>query len=105
MVHLEEESGDGEKYIIGDEPDGIIGETDKFIICLLRAVKDAQKVEKCCYYCGSPDHFIHDCPLLVGAKANPPLNHKEGTALMKGAWAPQGKVLMPKVSQDGTPQA
>ena len=78
VLHLEEESTDEEKYINGDEPDGIIGETDKFIICLPRAVKDAQKVEKCCYHCGSPDHFMHDCPLLVGAKANPPLNHREG---------------------------
>ena len=85
VVNLEEESADKEEYINGNDPDGIRGLTEEFIICLTRAVKDAQQTEKCCYHCGSPDHFICDCPLLAGAQADQPLNWREG---MKGAWVP-----------------
>ena len=48
--------------INGDDPDGIEGVTEEFIVHLARDVKEAQQVEKCCYHCDSPDHFIHDCP-------------------------------------------
>ena len=40
------------------DPDGIKGVTEEFIVCLARAVKDAQQEEKHCYHCSSPDHFI-----------------------------------------------
>ena len=73
VAHLEEESANKEEYIDGEEPDGIEGITEEFILCLTRAVKDAQQTEKCCCHCGSLDHFICDCPLLVGARADPPL--------------------------------
>ena len=104
MVHLEEESANEEKYINGNDPDGFEGITEEFILHLTRAVKDDQQVEKHCYHCDSPNHFIHDCPLLVGTQSGPPFNWMEGMALRKGAKAPPGKVTMPKVSQDGTTQ-
>ena len=85
MAHLEEESTDEEECIDGDDPDGIKGVPKEFIIHLTRASKDPQQVKKHCYHCGSPDHFICDCPLLVGARADPPLNQREGMALRKGA--------------------
>ena len=33
--------------------------TEEFIVCLTRAVKDAQQEEKHCYHCSSLKHFIH----------------------------------------------
>ena len=70
VVHLEEESTDKEEYVNDKDPDGTKGITEEFIVCITRAVKDAQQVEKHCYHCGSPDHFICNCPLVVGSRAN-----------------------------------
>ena len=38
------------------------------MVHLARAVKDAQVEEKCCYNCGSLEHFIRDCPLVRAHK-------------------------------------
>ena len=100
---LEEESADEEKYINSDGQDSIEGITKEFIVCLARAVKLLNR-QRHAVMTGSPDHFICDCPLLAGAWADPPLNWREGMAPRKEAQAPQGKVTMLKVSQDGTPQ-
>ena len=72
---------------------------------LARAVKDARQMEKHCYHCDRPDHFIHNCPWLEEMTTGSSLNQKEGTVPRKGGWAPQVKVVMPKVPQDGTPKA
>ena len=88
MAHLEEESPKrGEEEEIED-PDGINGVTEEFMLCLAWAMKDAQVEEKCCYHCSSPEHFICDCPLVRAFRENMQLNHKEGTASRKGAWTP-----------------
>ena len=58
------------------------------MVQLARAVKDAQMDKKCCYHCSSPKHFICNCPLMKNARDKKQLNRKEGTAMMKGAWAP-----------------
>ena len=55
------------------------------MVQLARAVKDAQTDEKCCYHCSSPEHFIHNCPLMKTARDKKQLNRKEGTVMMKGA--------------------
>ena len=65
-----------------------------------RAVKEAQQEEKCCYHCSSPEHFIHNCPLVKASRTDPHLNQKEGTVLKKGVWTPPGKATMPKAPQD-----
>ena len=78
MVHLEEKSANEEEGINGEEPDGIEGMTEGFIVCLARAVKDAQQMEKHCYHCDSPDHFICHFPWPAETKADMPLNQKEG---------------------------
>ena len=58
------------------------------MVCLARAVKDTQAEEKCCYHCSSPEHFIHNCPLVKTSREKKQLNGKEGKALMKGAQTP-----------------
>ena len=48
VAYLEQEDADKEECIDSEDPDGIKGVTDEFIIHLARAVKDAQQEEKCC---------------------------------------------------------
>ena len=75
LAHLEEEAADDEEGSESEDPDGLDGITEEFMVCLTRAVKDAQQEEKCCYHCSSPDHFIRDCPLVKSARKEPNLNH------------------------------
>ena len=90
-VHLaqleEEDTNDGEE-LESDNPNGIKGVTEEFMVQLARAVKDAQMDEWHCYHCSSPEHFIHNCPLMKTARDKKQLNGKEGTVMMKGAWTP-----------------
>ena len=88
-----------------EDPDGIKGVMEEFMVHLVRAMKDAQKEEKCCYHCSSLDHFICDCPLVKASGTNSHLNHKEGMAPRKGAWVPQMKVTMPMMPPEGAPNA
>ena len=101
MAHLEEKSANEEKGINGEDPNGIKGMTEEFIVCLARAVKDTQLMEKHCYHCDSPDHFIWNCPWLAETKADAPLKPEGGMVLSKGGQAPQGKMAMLKVPQFG----
>ena len=64
LAHLEEEDADDGKDPESDDPSGIKGVMEEFMVQLVRAVKDAQADEKCCYHCSSPEHFIHNCPLM-----------------------------------------
>ena len=83
MAQLEEREADDGEDPESDDPDGIEGITEEFMVQLARAVKDAH-----CYHCSSPEHFIHNCPLMKTARDKKQLNGKEGMAIMKGAWAP-----------------
>ena len=78
--------------------------TEEFMVCLARAVKDAQQEEKHYYHCSSPDHFVTDCLLVKSARKEPNLNCKEEAVLKKGACTPLEKTP-PKVPQDWTPKA
>ena len=71
-----------------NDPDGIKGVTEEFMVWLARAVKDAQMDEKHCYHCSSPKHFICNCLLMKATRDKKQLNGKEGTAMVKGAWTP-----------------
>ena len=62
LAQLEEEGADDGEELESNDPDGIKGVTDEFMVWLARAVKDAQTDEKCCYHCSSPEHFIRNCP-------------------------------------------
>ena len=86
LAHLEEESAEKEE-VESEDPDGIDGVMEEFMVCLMRAMKDAQVEEKCCYHCSSLKHFICNCPFVKASRMNVHLNHKEGMALKKGAQA------------------
>ena len=64
LAHLEKEDASGNEDQESDNPGGIEGVMEEFMVCLARTVKDAQADEKCCYYCSSLDHFICNCPLI-----------------------------------------
>ena len=57
-VHLEEKGSDEVVGAEGDDPDGIDGVMEEFIVCLARAVKEAQQDEKYYYHCSNTEHFI-----------------------------------------------
>ena len=86
LAQLEEEGTDDSKDTESNNPDGIKGVTKEFMVRLARVVKDAQVDEKPCYHCSSPEHFIHNCPLMKATRDKKQLNGKEGTATVKGAW-------------------
>ena len=100
LVHLEEENTKGDKEVEGENPDSIDRVIEEFMVCLVRAVKDAQVEEKCCYHCSSPKHFICDCPLVRASRDNAQLNCKEGTSSRKGVQTPQMKVAVSKNPQE-----
>ena len=102
---MEENSADKEEGAESDDPNGIKGMIEKFIVCLARAVKEAQFNEKCCYHCSSLEHFIHECPFVKASRTATHLNQKKGTVPEKGAQTPQVKVVKPKTSPDGMPKA
>ena len=103
-VHLEEEGSEEEVGAESEDLDGINGMMEEFIVHLARAVKETQEDEKHCYHCSSMEHFIHDCLLVKASRSAAQLTWKEGTALEKGARAPQVKMAKPKVPQEGMPK-
>ena len=105
VAHLEEEGSDKEVGTESEDPDGIDGMIEEFIVHLVRAMKEAQQDEKHCYHCSSMEHFICEWPLVKASRSATHLNQKEGTALEKGAWTPQAKMTKPKVLPEGTPKA
>ena len=64
VAQLEEEDADDGKGPESDDPNGLKGVMEEFMVRLARVVKDAQTDEKHCYHCSSPEHFIHNCPLM-----------------------------------------
>ena len=104
MAHLEQDSGDKEESAKSDNPNGIKGMTEEFMVHLAQAVKEAQQDEKHCYQCSSLEHFIHECPLVKSSRTATHLNQKEGLVLEKGAQTPQVKAAKPKVPQEGMPK-
>ena len=64
LEHLEEESAKKDEEVESKDPNNIDGVMKEFMVCLVRAVKDIQMEEKCCYHCSSFDHFIHNCQLV-----------------------------------------
>ena len=88
LAQLEEEGANDGEDPESNDPDGIKGVIDEFMIRLARAVKDAQMDKKHCYHCSSPEHFIHNCPLMKTARDKKQLNGKEGMVMVKGTWTP-----------------
>ena len=88
LVQLEEEEANVAEDLESNNPNGIEGVTEEFMVQLARAVKDAQMDERCCYHCSSPEHFICNSPLMKTARDKKQLNGKEGTVMAKGARTP-----------------
>ena len=88
LAQLDEEDTDDGEDPESDDPDGIKGVMEDFMVRLARAVKDAQMDEKCCYHCSSPEHFICNCLLMKAARDKKQLNGKDRTVTMKEAWTP-----------------
>ena len=88
LVQLEEEDANNGEDLESNDPSGIEGVTEEFMVWLARAVKDAQTDERCCYHCSSPEHFICNCALMKTARDKKQLNGKEGMVMVKGAWTP-----------------
>ena len=78
LAHLEEEGTRGDEDEGSDDPNGIDGFTEEFMVHLARAVKDSQTEEKHCYHCSSPEHFICNCLLMKTLRENMQLNGKKG---------------------------
>ena len=83
LVHLEEEDASDDEDQESDDPSRIKGVTEEFMVCLARAVKNAQANEKSCYHCSSLEHFICNCPLVKTSREKKQLNGKEGMASKK----------------------
>ena len=88
LAQLEEEDAANGEDPESDDPGGIKGVMQEFMIWLARVVKDTQTDEKHCYHCSSPEHFICNCPLMKTTRDKKQLNGKEGMAMMKGDWTP-----------------
>ena len=88
FAHLEEEDAGINEDEKSNDASGIEGVMKEFMVCLVRAVKDAQMEDKCCYHSSSPKHFICNCTLIETLMENTQLNGKEGMPLRKGAWTP-----------------
>ena len=99
LAHLEEEAAGNNEDQESDDPRRIEGVMEEFMVCLARAIKDAQADEKCCYHCSSMEHFICNCPLVKTSREKKQLNSKEGTALKKGAQTPLTTANMLKSPQ------
>ena len=105
LVQLEEEDADEGEDPEGDNPNGIKGVMEEFMVQLARAVKDTQMDERHCYRCSSSEHFIHNCPLMKTARDKKQLNGKEGTVMTKGAWTPPKATNTVKSSQKEAQEA
>ena len=104
LAHLEEEDARRDEDEESDDPGGIEGVTEEFMVHLARAVKDAQAEEKHCYLCSSPEHFICNCPLVKTLRENAQVNGKEGTVSKNGARTPLAMVNTQKNLQVEVPQ-
>ena len=104
LAHLEEEDVSDDEDQESDNPGRIKGVTEEFMVCLARAVKDAQADEKCCYHCGSPEHFICNCLLVKTSREKRQLNGKERMASTKGAWTPPAMTSTLKSPQTEAPE-
>ena len=105
LAQLEEEGTEGGKDLESDNPDGIDGVNEEFMVQLARVVKDAQTDEKHCYHCSSPEHFIRNCPLMKTTRDKKQLNGKEGMAMVKGAQTPLKSANVTKNPQQEAQEA
>ena len=85
LAQLEEESTEDGEDPESNDPDGIDGVNEEFMVWPARAVKDTQMDEKCCYHCRSPEHFIRNCPLMKTARDKKTVKRKGGDSNSEGS--------------------
>ena len=105
LAQLEEEGAEDGEDLESDDPDGIDGVNEEFMVWLAITVKDAQTDEKRCYHCSSPEHFIHNCPFMRTTRDKKQLNGKEGMATVKGAQTPPKSANTTKTPQQKAQEA
>ena len=88
LVQLEEEDSDNGVDPESDDPDGIEGVVEEFMVWLAGAVGDAQTDGGHCCHCSIPECFVCGCLLVRTAGDGRQLDGREGAVMMKGAWAP-----------------
>ena len=86
-----EESINKEEYVDGEDPDGIEGITEEFIVCLARAVKVAQQSEKCCYLVVAQITSSVIAHWWQDLRQTPSLNQREGNSTEEGSPGPSRK--------------
>ena len=74
LAHLEEEDTDDDVGQESDDSSRTEGVMEEFMVCLARAIKDAQADEKCCYHCSSAEHFICNFLLIKTLREKKQLN-------------------------------
>ena len=72
--------------------------SEEYMAWFAKAVNLYQQKECMCFWCGSADHLICDCPKDSDGTTGFPLNSKEGMS-EKAAWAPQRKLAVQWASQ------
>ena len=88
LAHLEEEDTSDDEDPESDDPGRIEGVTEEFMVCLARAVKDSKADEKCCYHFSSPEHFIHNCPLVKTSRDKKTVKQEGGDGIDEGSLDP-----------------
>ena len=72
--------------------ESIAGEaSEEYMVQFTKAVNLYQQKEHRCFWCGTTNHLMHDCPKDSDGTADVPLNSKEGM-VKKEAQAPQRKL-------------
>ena len=64
----------------------------EYIVHFAKAVKLYQQKNKNCFGCGSPDHFVQDCPKDISKVAQKADLNTEGGMAKKGGQSPQKPV-------------
>ena len=89
LAHLEEEDAGRDEDEESDDPGRIEWVTKEFMVHLVRAVKDVQVEEKCCYHCSNLEHFIHNC-LLIKTEGKHTVKWQGGDGIEEGSPDPSG---------------
>ena len=82
----------------------INGVTEEFIVCLARAVKEAQKDEKHCHHCSSTEHFICECLLVKSIQVSYQFKLKGGDGTGEGRLDPSSQGGQAKGASTGDAQ-
>ena len=91
LAHLEEGAADDEEGAESEDPDGLDGMTEEFMVHLARAVKDAQQEEKHCYHCSSLDHFIQRLSIGEISQKGTKFKQQTGDGTKEGSLDPSRK--------------